>query len=205
MWAGLSLIPFMGIIPLNALYTERWITISLIGIIIVLLEIVRSMCIKNRQKYVSVFFVIVLIVLGGRTIERSNEWASNLDFYLNEVEHHPNSAMLHNEVGVAYMKSGDLEKAIEYYEISLHKDPSFGFAHFNLANTYMNLGLHEQGIEQYYETLYDEHILDAYRALHQIYTHLTGEPEKAAQIEVLLKKIEAGKFVSREELDMTRN
>lgn len=207
-WLFIAFIPAMGIIPLNALYADRWFYLPSIGVLIVLGYLLTQVLETRKGLRASAVAVLIFltVLLGFRTIHRNAQWTDLLVFYENELIYDSNSPRLNNEIGVAYFILGDFEQASLHYAHAVKVMPEFGYGHFNLANSYMNLDRVDEAIEHYYLAIqHTPNLKDAYTALSQVYTHITREPEKAAALEELINKMQSGISVPNQEFLMIRD
>ena len=58
-------------------------------------------------------------------------------------------AQNHLNMGVAYYKAGDYNKALAYLQSAVSKQPKVWQGHYYLANTYLTLGQRNEAYEQY--------------------------------------------------------
>jgi tetratricopeptide (TPR) repeat protein len=53
----------------------------------------------------------------------------------------PDFPEAHNNLGNAYSEQGEIDKAIEHYQIALKLKPDYSDAHYNLGIAYQKKGL----------------------------------------------------------------
>ena len=83
-----ALIPFSGIVPLNAMYLEHWLYVPMIGValLIALTVEVLTKWVRRRRFAQSLLIAVAVVVAcsaAARTRTRSAEWANIEAFYLN--------------------------------------------------------------------------------------------------------------------------
>lgn len=79
----------------------------------------------------------------GRWYLREGSFVRAVERLLLAEKEHPDSAEVHNDLGVAYLESGgegSLEKALGEFEEALQRNPKYEPALFNLALVYERLG-----------------------------------------------------------------
>jgi tetratricopeptide (TPR) repeat protein len=142
-----ALIPFSGIVPLNAMYLEHWLYVPMIGVALLLALIVEGLTKwVHRRRFAKSLFIGVVVVVAcsavARTRTRSAEWANIETFYLNEIDHAKNPGRIYNNLGMYYADLRDEARAIKYYELAVGSDTGRIFAqpHHNLALAYVNAG-----------------------------------------------------------------
>ena len=116
--------------------------------------------VKNALLPIAVVAAIALSY-GFKTNFRNQDWRSEFDLYLADIENSPNSARTHYRLGMAYMKErailakdekvknqwlrkavGELKRAIEIY-------PGYADAQGELGLAYQRLGYFDLAVERY--------------------------------------------------------
>lgn len=187
-----GLLPYMGIIPLNAIYLEHWLYIPMIGVVILVAAFIDHNKSKNAQNVILIVFSIVFVLMAGRTISRNTEWGNIEKFYLNELKFAHDSARMLNNLGMYYDEAKDFEKAIYYYQKAADLPKKFPNPHHNMANVYQQMGQINMAINELYKALkIDPNFSFSLKKLYVIYAS-TGKEAKARRIHKLIEKLYRG-------------
>lgn len=100
-----------------------------------------------------------------RLLERGDVTAAEAKF-AEAVRLQPDSAYLHNKLGVCYARQGRLEEARARFRHALTIDPTFAPAHSNMGNIHREGGRLDDAITSYLEAL--RHDPDYYIAHHNL-------------------------------------
>lgn len=94
--------------------------------------------------------VVLCAVIGGLTLKQSAIWKDSVSLWSREVEVYPEDAPIgYNNLGLAYKASGDLEKAVYYYNKALSVDPFYSDAYNNRGVIFMRAGDYPKAIEDF--------------------------------------------------------
>ena len=204
-WTFGALIPYTGIIPLNAMYTEHWLYVPIIGILILLAGLYERLA----GTRFAIFLLIALAPISSffvvKTFYRNMQWSNVERFYLNELEHAKPTIRVVNNLGMYYSENNDIEKAVFYLE----KAKGLG----NYAQPYHNLARIYKGIsekkriegdrdmqiryidlalnEYYYGLLIDQNFIYSLTEVYDIYKSY-GQIDRAKKVEKLLINIQKG-------------
>jgi tetratricopeptide (TPR) repeat protein len=88
----------------------------------------------------------VAIVLAVLSIERLSVWGDPLTLWQDTVDHQPNSAVAHNNLGIALAAAGRRPEAIAHYQLALALNPDFYEADDNLGIELAMDGKYEQAL-----------------------------------------------------------
>jgi hypothetical protein len=167
-WFLLSLSPFSGIIPLNAMYLEHWIYIPAIGLIILILSAVQYFEIYKYRTVAFGGFVIISVLCMIRVHKRNEDWANPEKFYLNEIKHTKDVRNCNN-LGMYYAEKKDYRQAIEFYQMSVQLNDVYPQPHYNLANIYIAQNNLDKALNELYLALkIDHNFFQAVNTLKQI-------------------------------------
>jgi protein O-mannosyl-transferase len=136
LWALITIIPTSSIIPLKQFATEHrtylpGIGISM-GIGVIFLRAGSSRLIQSA-------LVIFIIIYGLLTMNRSLDYRSEIEIWEDTAKKSPYKAMVHNNLGTAYLSKERLKDAQKSFEISSavfpsSPDPYINMGHINARN-----------------------------------------------------------------------
>lgn len=134
-----SLVPFSGIIPLNAMFLEHWLYVPMLGLSY-LVGLAFEEVKPFEGRILAVSAALLLFVLAAqRTAARAEEWADVEKFYLNEIAQSGGSVRMHNNLGMYYADRQDLGRAVKFYESAIQVDATRIFPQplYNLARAHV--------------------------------------------------------------------
>ncbi|MFZ2197103.1 MAG: tetratricopeptide repeat protein [Thermodesulfovibrionales bacterium] len=91
----------------------------------------------------------VLVSLSYLTIEQIKVWKNSTNLWSYVIEEEPGIPFAYNNIGIAFFKKEQLDKAIEAYQTSVALAPRYVKAHLNLGNAYAKKGLRDKALEEY--------------------------------------------------------
>ena len=137
-WFFVTLIPFMGIIPINAVFLEHWLYIPSIGIFFLIALLLNKIGTTKLKPLAYILIFIISLLLIIRTIDRNRDWADEERFYKNELKFAPQSHRFLNNLGGYYARNREYEKAVPYFQkAKIGGNSAQPF--YNLAVLYMEL------------------------------------------------------------------
>lgn len=142
-WFYVCLLPNTSIYPVNAFYmAEHWLYLPSIGFFILLAHRIKIFYKIKGFRYVSIFFVSALLVsYSFLTAKQNYYWRDPVKFFETTLKYNPESAMIHNNLGVAYRDKGETETAIGHYKKAISLDRKHSIAYMNLARAYEDANL----------------------------------------------------------------
>lgn len=131
-WTFLAMAPVLNIGSLGEFsIAERYLYIPSIGFSILLAIIVtRLLSVNVLGKAVPFIWAAIIITLGALTIERNMVWGDDIRFYKDMAKGAPDSPVPHANLAHAYLRAGDVNKAIPELEEALR----YAKSNFNLYN-----------------------------------------------------------------------
>lgn len=189
LWFGFAMIPYTGIVPLNAMYLEHWLYIPIIGLLLIIVVLVDL--IPGFVRWLIV--LLICISFGWMTYSRSKDWADPIRFYKNELKYNENSIRLYNNIAMHFMDEGNTQQAIEYYQLAVsHNSLNFPQPYHNLGNAYLGLGNYELAFQYFGQALQSNlQFKYTYAKLYELFQK-TGNQQKAEIAGSIYKKIENG-------------
>ena len=161
------LIPVSGIIPINGILYEHWLYVPMVGVAVMVYGVVSfwgamKATPESRndpehpkgtsypvaaQARITVFnkilfsFALLLIILYiVLTVRQNNIWADPVVFYRYTLSFAPDSARLHNNLGMSLANIGDTKDSIVEYEKALNSGLGYPEIYNNLGNAEIATG-----------------------------------------------------------------
>ena len=189
-WFLVGLIPTSGIlVPINNLLSEHWLYFPIIGFCLfwglAASSLIRKFPRLNLPIGISVSILAVFFLI--LTIRRNADWRTPITFYENVLQYNQKSVRIWNNLGMAYIKAGETEKALRAYQKAIELDTKQESAatYHNLAILYQTLGQTEKAIKNYENALnIDGKFIFSYFPLANLYLE---QKEPSLAISVLKK------------------
>ena len=134
-WFLIGMMPFLGILKLNADMAEHWLYLASFGFfLMVSCFFVKSGLLNNK-------FVLpaIILFLGILTIQRNVVWRDDISIYQDTLKYHPDDHKLHYNLGNAYLRRGIYDGAFKEYTTALKQKPDYPYALNNLKIVKENL------------------------------------------------------------------
>lgn len=150
LWFFIALAPVSYLIPQSAIMAEKYAYISSIGFCILFAVLFTYLySIPKLKITVTVFLVVLFISITSSTLLRNADWKNEMSLWSKTLTQAPGSALANYNLGRAYHTSGDIGKAIGYYNKTLALNSTYENAMFNLAYAYQQQGNYTLAIDQY--------------------------------------------------------
>lgn len=143
----LGILPLLQLIPVGgAIMADRYFYIPSVGLLLCfaagLLEIKKS-----TIRYA--LFILFTLVLSFMTYSRCSVWKDNITLWEDEVRKNDAYQAGFYNLGIAYYKEGEQDKAIESYSKAIDIDPKYTDAYFSRGLAYDNADNLEKAITDY--------------------------------------------------------
>lgn len=191
-WFFVFMIPFSGVIPVNAIILEHWLYIPSVGILLSFFVLLSTFLPMNRSKNVERLLILcAFIILISLTMNQNNTWRDPVTFYNHILKYEPGTARIHNNLAMAYEDLEELDLAEEHYLKAIQIDDSYAQTRYNLARLYLKKGRIQEAIENLNKSIeINPSFFYSYYLLSQIY-RLSGRIDL---YEKYLKKAQELKF-----------
>lgn len=187
LWGGWAALWFMAaytpssgiLIPVNSLFLEHWMYLPSIGLFIGSAAGIEYFLRKKKvaaKKAAMVVCLFAAIALGVATHEQNWVWKSPISFYTNILNHNPKVDRVRHNLAMTYSDLGELDKALEQYEIVMKQTNQFPQTFHNVGRIYLLKGdlARAEDFEQKAIAL-DPKFFPAFGSLFEIYQKMGNE------------------------------
>jgi len=176
-WFFIALLPVSNIIPSGVFFGERYLYPGLLGFCL-LLGLTTEKIRRTEGKYLNVRFLTIgflLIVCVAcaysiRTWTRNKDWRNEITLYESAVRANPQSALMHTDLGIVYLKNKKPDKALDSFKSSLEIRPDDSVTYFTRAAAYTQMGHRQEAKKALHRAVeLNDHYAEAYYNLAGIY------------------------------------
>jgi len=140
-WFFLTLLPVSQIIPHHEMMAEHYLYVPSVGFAMAAVGLFDPLLDDPRRaKVLYPAGLLVLMLLSVRTVWRNFDWRDELTLWQKTVQTAPDSARARNNLGGAYLRSGQPALAEAHLEAALRIRPDFASARANMGKLYMDRG-----------------------------------------------------------------
>jgi Flp pilus assembly protein TadD len=147
---AVTLLPVMNIFPIFESAMEHFAYLPSVGIVVAMTALGRSM-ISHPGARITAACVVVLL-LGGRTVLRNQDWKDEETFWKVTVQDSP-SARAYNNLGLHLWQEGRLDEAEAALQSVLNLKPELPSSHSNLGVVLSGQGRSEEAVRLFNNTL----------------------------------------------------
>lgn len=124
----ICLLPFLGILRLNAEISEHWLYITSFGFFL----FISGLLAQAKPLHGKIILPIAVLTLSILTLQRNIAWNDDIAIYQDTLEYRQDDHRLHYNLGNAYLRRGMFDDAINEYSIALRQKPDYPYALNNL-------------------------------------------------------------------------
>jgi Flp pilus assembly protein TadD len=148
---ALPLVPALYIPGLGEnTFAERYLYFPSVGFVLLIALGAAYLARSKKTLAMIIFFLGALLVLYGYgTAQRNRVWRSEYTLWSDTVRKSPDSETPHNNLGVVYIETGEIDKAIGHLQTALRLKPDYAGARHNLGVAYNKKGMVDKAIEQF--------------------------------------------------------
>jgi len=155
---------FITLIPTlpTKIIADRYIYIPSIGLFFIAAEgfywVYRSKLepIKIVKPILAILLIGILGTFSFLTWGRCQVWKDSISLWSNVLKNYPKIPIAYNNLGEAYLRKGDYEKAISNYNQALRINPDYDKVYYfydNRGTAYLMKGDYEKAIADYHRAL----------------------------------------------------
>lgn len=150
-WFFIALLVESSIIPIRQVIFEHRCYLPFFGF--ALCVVAGSMKLIQRPRVLVVAVVSVLSVLSILTYQRNKVWANDITLWTDVLKKSPNMIRPYTHLATAYLKSGDIKRALEIYSQAIEVDPQRAESYNNRGNVYVVLRQYDLALADYQKAL----------------------------------------------------
>lgn len=158
-WFFLLVLPTAGIVPAALLMHEHWIYVPSFGIFLATLSIFqRLITSKGTHPLPSLlpkaFFIVLFglsILLALMSFDRNRVWHSSITLWEDASLHAPERPWVWNNLGAAYLKDGNPEKALPFLEKAEKMGVATSASRCNIGLCHMEMGELDKARDCFFE------------------------------------------------------
>lgn len=144
----------------NVIASDKFIYLPSFGLLMIPAAFLSWLCRPDagrpRTARCAIIAVVVLMLAGSESFATRRylaHWRDTISLFEHMVKVTPNAASPLNNLGMAYAKQGDYEKAIESFKKALAVKPDDMDAHFGLGKVYSEQGKEDEAMFYYNKVL----------------------------------------------------
>ncbi len=146
-WFLIALLPVSNIMPINAAMAEHWLYMPSIGFFLAVAIGISSLKKAKALRYI--LLAIILISCSVKTIRQNLVWNDEISLFNHILKFTPDSARIYINLGVAYAKRDEYDKAIKEYKKAIELYPDFEMTYINMGYMYSKKGMNEEAARAY--------------------------------------------------------
>lgn len=150
-WFLANLLIESSVIPLELVFEHRLYLPS--SMLILAVVVLSNGLWGRRQKVLPLLWATVIVFLCLFTWQRNMVWANEISLWLDVVTKSPGKARGFNQLGIAYSKEKDFDKAIVAYKNAIRNNPYSYSAYLNMGRTYLMNGFVDAAIKAYQKAI----------------------------------------------------
>ena len=145
-WFFITLLPESNIIPLNDVIFEHRLYVPLIGFSLFVVSGAYYLFGKNNLKAMTIVLSGIIACYLFLAYTRNAVWKNEFTLWYDTVQKSPHKARPYTNLGVAYVKEGNLAQAVVLFKKAIEIDPRHSTAYNNLGRVYRDIGRSKDAI-----------------------------------------------------------
>lgn len=186
LWFFGNLVIESSIIPLALAYEHRTYLPSVFPLVAVVYYLFWAG--RNHLKPVAAVFACLILLFSGLTLARNHTWADNIRFHKDCLAKSPEKPRVVINMGVAYLREGEYEKAINHFKRAIELDPDNAGAYGNLGDAYFETKEPGLAIRNLEKAIKLQPRLQFYSSLGDVYRFLNQNEKAIVQYRKALKQ-----------------
>ena len=154
-WYLGTLIPVIGLVPINAPMADRYTYLPSIGIAIMLAWGIPLLFPLEDMRKKILFPVVIaaLAILAFLTWRQCGYWKNSIELFNHALQVTKDNFLAHNSLGFALAEEGKIEEAVDHYNKAILIRSDYVLPYYNRGNACAELGQHQHAIEDYNQAI----------------------------------------------------
>ena len=156
LWYLIMLAPVIGIVQVGAqARADRYTYLPQIGLYLLLTWAAADLCAgwRHRRVVLGGGSTIILMALIFCARAQTAYWRNSESLWTHTLACTSDNFIGHNNLGIALLKTGNVDEAMVHYQMALEIKPDFAEAHNNLGNFLFQKGSVDEAIVHYQKAL----------------------------------------------------
>ena len=147
LWIPVSLIAVLRIVPLPAIYAERYAYLASIGYVVLVVMILSSLKKEIYKKVIIGILMIQAVLFAGISYDRNKDWNNDYLLWRDTLNKNPESASATSSLGVYYFLMGKNEESYQYHKKAAQMNPYVSSYQQNYVSILNNTERYDEIIE----------------------------------------------------------
>lgn len=153
-WIPIAMLLNANLLPLEALFAERYVFVSSLGIAALVATAARRVATRfDQPRLATIGAATVVAALSAMTLQRGGFYHDEIAFTQQWAATSPTHANAHASLGVALARAGRLDEAIPALREAVRLEPQLAAAQYNLGATLAQAGRRDEAIAAFRATL----------------------------------------------------
>lgn len=152
LWFLVTLMPVIGLIHVgNQSMADRYTYIPLVGLFIMAAWGVADLTkgVRHRAGILVLLSGAVIIASAALTWQQLGYWHDSFSLFRHTLQVTTDNYIIHNNLGGALENKGEVDSAIQEYQIALLISPNYAIAHYNLGVALAKKGDQDSAINEF--------------------------------------------------------
>jgi len=155
-WFIITLLPVIGLLQVGRQsMADRYTYIPVIGLFIMVAwgipDLIRGL--QYRERILALLASVAIVSSITLTLRQLDHWRNSISLYRHTLQVTSNNCIIHNNLGVSFLKENDLDAAIREFMEAIAIQPNYIEARLNLGMAHSNKGNLDAAIKEFKEAL----------------------------------------------------
>lgn len=131
---------------------DRYLYLPLLGLVLILGVVIKSFK-ENHKNVIYLLISILIVILSVLTIKQIKIWENSMVLWSTLIEKSPKVAIAYNNRADLYVKTGELNAALNDYNKAVKNEPEASLFYVNRGGLYERLGQDKKALADYNHAL----------------------------------------------------